>query len=67
MKYKLIKLFCLNRPEMVPYPEACSEEKYYGLTKTKDVGKCEKRSSFNYMGLGHFGYQVGFRINSKIK
>jgi len=48
----------VDRPEMVPYPEACPEEKYYGLTKTKDVAKCEKRSAFNYFAPGHYGYQV---------
>jgi len=48
----------VDRPEMVPYPEACPEEKYYGLTKTKDVAKCEKRSSFNYFAPGHYGHEV---------
>ena len=55
---ELPKYMIVDRPEMIPYPEACPEEKYYGLTKTKDVAKCEKRSSFAYFAPGHYGYQV---------
>ncbi len=55
---ELPKYMIVDRPEMIPYPEACSEERYFGLTKTKDVGKCEKRSAFNYFAPGHYGYQV---------
>jgi hypothetical protein len=49
-----------DRPEMVPYPEACPEEKYFSLTKTKDVAKCEKRSSFSYFAPGHYGHEVSW-------
>jgi Lipoprotein amino terminal region len=57
---ELPKYMIVDRPEMVPYPEACPEEKYFGLTKTKDVGKCEKRSSFNSFAPGQFGDQVTY-------
>ena len=48
----------VENPNLVPHPEACSEEKYFGLTKTRDVSKCEKRSAFNYFMPGQYGYQL---------
>jgi len=48
----------IEKPELVPYPEACTEDKYYGLTKTRDVSKCEKSSSFSYFKPAQFGSQV---------
>ena len=49
----------VENPDLVPYPEACSEDKYYGLTKTRDVAKCEKSSAFSYFKPGQYGSQVG--------
>ena len=60
---ELPKYMIVDRPEMVPYPEACPEERYYGLTKTRDVAKCEKRSAFQYFSPGHFGYQVNIEYS----
>jgi len=52
------KYMVVDRPEMIPFPEACPEQKYFGVTKTKDVAKCEKNSGFNYFGTGRYGYQL---------
>ena len=48
----------VENPDLVPYPEACSGDKYYGLTKTRDVAKCERMSSFSYFKPGQYGYQL---------
>ena len=64
---ELPKYMIVDRPEMVPYPEACREQKYFGLTKTKDVGQCEKRSSFNYFSMGQYGDQVKLISFEKIR
>ena len=48
---ELPKYMIVDRPEMIPYPEACSEERYFGLTKTKDVG--------NYIHT-YYGYAVRY-------
>ena len=47
-----------ENPDLVPYPEACSGDKYFGLTKTRDVAKCEKRSSFVYFKPGSYGSEI---------
>jgi len=52
---ELPKYMVVERPEMVPHPEACPTDKYYGITKTRDIQKCEKRSAFIFAGLSSFG------------
>jgi len=52
---ELPKYMIVERPDMIPYPEACPTEKYWGITKTRDIQKCEKRSAFIFAGLSSFG------------
>jgi len=48
----------VDRPEMIPYPEACREKVYFGMTKTRDLSKCEKRSAYTFFGLGNYGREM---------
>jgi hypothetical protein len=59
---ELPKYMVVERPEMVPHPEACPTDKYYGITKTRDIQKCEKRSAFIFAGLSSFGGVVSIWI-----
>lgn len=43
-----------DRPELITFPEACTEEKYYGIIKTNNVDNCEKRDSFGFFQPGRF-------------
>ncbi len=45
-----------DRPEILPQPEICQQQgqKYYEITKTKDVNTCEKRVAFNWYKPGSF-------------
>ena len=44
----------VDRPELIPQPEQCQEEKYYEIVKTKNVDNCERRSEFSFVQPGHY-------------
>jgi len=52
---ELPQYMLLENPELVPNQEACSENKFFGVTKTRDVAKCEKSSAFSYFKPGQYG------------
>jgi len=51
---ELPKYMVVDKPEMVPYPEECRGQKYYEVTKIKNVDNCERRSAFSYYKPGFF-------------
>ena len=51
---ELPKYMVRDRPELIPRPEACREDKYYEVIKTKNVGSCERRASFSFYKPGYF-------------
>ena len=39
---ELPKYMVRDRPELVPHPEECAEDKYFEVIKTKNVDNCDK-------------------------
>jgi len=50
---ELPKYMVRDRPELVPHPEECAEDKYFEVIKTKNVDNCDKRASFSFEQPGH--------------
>lgn len=51
---ELPKYMIRDRPELIPYPEECRGQKYYEVTKSKNIDNCEKRSAFSFYKPGFF-------------
>ena len=51
---ELPKYMVRDRPELVPHPEQCAEDKYFEVIKTKNVDNCDKRSAFTFEQPGHY-------------
>jgi len=43
-----------DKPELIPLPEQCQDQRYFELIKTKNVDNCESRASFSFYKPGKF-------------
>jgi hypothetical protein len=48
-----------DRPELIPFPQECPEQKYFEVVKTKNIDNCEKRASFSFHKPGRFACTEG--------
>jgi len=51
---ELPKYMIRDRPELIPQPEKCEEQRYFEVVKTKNVNECDQRSAFSFVPEGRF-------------